>query len=66
MILSKEVENPEERALAVERANALRPILELDEAGQEIGPLLLEAAKMMGVSRSTAWDFYRRLKINDG
>ena len=66
MILFNEVENPEERVLAVERANALRPIIELEEAGQDIGPLLLDAAKMMGVSRSTAWDFYRRLKTNDG
>lgn len=66
MILSSGVENPEERALAVERANALRPILELEESGQDIGPLLLEAANIMGVSRSTVWDFYRRLKINDG
>ncbi len=66
MILSSGVENPEERALAVERANALRPIIELEEAGQDIGPSLLEAANMMGVSRSTAWDFYRRLKTSDG
>lgn len=52
-------------ALALERANVLRPILERDQAGEDVGPLLLAAAKEMGVSRSSAWGLYRRLKLND-
>lgn len=44
----------------------MRPILELDQAEKDIGPPLLAAAKEMGVSRSSAWDLYRRLKLNDG
>ena len=62
----KSANNPEDQALAVERASILRPILELDRAGEDIGPPLLDAAKDMDVSRSSAWELYRRLKLNDG
>jgi len=64
--LAKETENPEDRELAIERASILRPILELDRVGNDVGPLLLAAAEEMGVSRSSVWEFYRRLKQSDG
>lgn len=64
--LAKETENSEDRALAIARADILRPILELDRVGKDVGPLLLAAAEEMGVSRSSVWKFYRRLKQNDG
>ena len=62
----KDAEISDDLVLATERANVLRPILELERAGREVGPLLLAAAEELGVSRSSAWDFYRRLKHNDG
>ncbi|MCX7561439.1 DDE-type integrase/transposase/recombinase [Sulfitobacter sp. F26204] len=64
--LAKETENSEDRALAIERGEILRPILELGRTGHDVGPMLLAAAEEMGVSRSSAWEYYRRLKQNDG
>ncbi|WP_176832901.1 hypothetical protein [Celeribacter baekdonensis] len=51
--MAKETENPEDRELAIERASILRPILELDRVGNDVGPLLLAAAEEMGVFRSS-------------
>ncbi len=63
---AKEAENQEDRELTIERASILRPILQLDLAGNDVGSLLLVAAEEMGVSRSSVWEFYHRLKQNDG
>lgn len=63
--MAKEADEHDGTVLAIERANVLRPILEPDAAGEDIGPLLLAAAREMGVSRSSTWALYRRLKLND-
>lgn len=64
--MANKAKDPEDQELAIKRANILRPILELDQAGKDIGPPLLTAARELGVSRSSAWELYRRLKLNDG
>lgn len=64
--MANKAKDLEDQALAIKRANILRPILELDQAGKDIGPPLLTAARELGVSRSSVWEFYRRLKLNDG
>lgn len=64
--MANKAKDPEDQELAIKRANILRPILELDQAGKDIGPPLLTAAREMDVSRSSVWELYRRLKLNDG
>lgn len=64
--MTTDAEGFDANAVAVRRAKILRPIIKLEQSGQNIGPSILAAASELGVSRSSAWSFYRLLKINDG
>ena len=53
------------KALALRRANILRPILEIEKQGLPVSVALGDASWELGLSKSHTWRLYRRMKEAD-